>query len=68
MKIYVIINVSYDYYRFQNNVGVARTYEEAMAVVSSLDLKLKITSSLKESNALRENEEEHYYIEEWELP
>lgn len=70
MKTYVIIDVTYDYHRFQENLGVAHTLEDAWLLAYKFAVEenrggLPIIDSKAQSLACDKPERHHIYIEEW---
>jgi hypothetical protein len=82
LTIYVVVEVSFDYYRFQENVGVALDIESARKIAEAYREKpRRVGNSLHYFNRgveivedrelsygqLQENEHRHLFIEAYEL-
>ena len=71
MKTYVVVEVTHDYYRFQENIGVAHSIEYAWTIAFNHRKKLNrddilIVTRTVDSLKLSESEKDHINIEEWE--
>ena len=68
--IYVIVDVSYDYYRFQENVGAATDLNEARRaaeayVKNTWPHNLPIVEDAQQSKSMDDSEAGHVWIERW---
>ncbi len=67
MDVYVLVLVSYDYYRFQDNMGVFRTIDAAIAQAKFLNSKVEILCYDENEEKNMDNKEkthwciQHYY-------
>jgi len=70
--IYVVVHVSYDYYRFQENLGAAAAIKDARRIakeqVSSLKMNLPVIESEDESRKQDNAEGQHIWIEKIRRP
>lgn len=60
---FVLVHVTYDYHRFQNNIGAATGIREARKLAKEINPNLTVIESEKESDALDANEVEHLFIQ-----
>jgi hypothetical protein len=67
MKIYILVLVRYDYYRFQENIYAHTNKEKVFEFINNHRDKLPVYEYTEESAILRENETEHWWIEEFEV-
>ena len=70
MKIYVLVKVEYDYYRFQENFGAFTSEKDAelraKKLRSSYDVYCYVGNGEKESE-LNNSEEPHWWIQSFDL-
>lgn len=72
--IFVIVKVSYDYYRFQENLGATASLEEARLIASTNASRPNSKHSLRVVECRLESEEMdtpeicHILIEQWPKP
>lgn len=69
MKVYILVEVTYDYYRFQKNIAASHSIEELESIVSSPDNILNrplfvYDEESKENEAFDNRELNHYWIQE----
>ena len=64
--VYVLVKVTYDYYRFQENYGVYKTIAEAEKQAKAEDDRLNILCYTDNINrAIDRIEEDHWWIQEF---
>ena len=66
MKVYVLVKVTYDYYRFQDNYGVFKTIAEAVKYAKEKDNKLDVfcyTDNFEEN--MDNREKFHWCVQEF---
>lgn len=65
-NIYVIVLVTYDYYRFQENLGASTSLKKARAMANNQAKErdgIPVIEDAEKSQAMRHNEEHHIWIE-----
>jgi len=70
MKIYVIVKVCYDYYRFQENISATTDLEKAIEIakLNVNDWNKFIVTGIEKSNEFDESEKAHILIQTFEQP
>jgi len=69
--IYVIVSVTYDYYRFQENIGATTDFSEAKRIAEEYAKKAEIgdvITDAEHSRNMGEKEARHVWIEEFHPP
>ncbi len=70
IELYVLVSVSYDWYRFQHNIGVFRTKEEAIREANKLSDNYKTRKPIcnkVQSKEMDNMEKFHWLIEEYNI-
>lgn len=70
MKIYIVVHVTYDYYRFEDNVGVADSWLKAKDFCNEEYPNLQIYEYIigdDEYRYLRDIEQEHLWLQKFEI-
>lgn len=67
MKVYVLVKVDYDYYRFNYNYGVFSTIDEAKSFAEEKDVLDVYCYSDRFNESLDDPEKAHWQIQEWDV-
>jgi hypothetical protein len=69
MTVYILIAVSFDWYRFQDNQGVFLSLQDAVLAAKNEDdsLEIVIPNDLEAYKKMEVCEQVHWYIEEWKI-
>lgn len=63
--IYVIVDVTYDWYRFQDNLGATPNLKRARKIAAEAAKGRPVVEDVRESQNMDEPETKHILIETW---